>query len=99
MATGEEAKPGFDITAWWRDRHGRREGATASLSRSLTGMGDHPSGITLYASIVMGLYQRHLPERRPRRTSLLANGIAVRSWRKPPCAAPNSSIGCRASGR
>jgi crotonobetainyl-CoA:carnitine CoA-transferase CaiB-like acyl-CoA transferase len=78
--SGEEAsKPGFDITAWWA-RSGLMDGvrteATAPPARSLTGMGDHPSGISLYAGIVMGLYQRertgmgaHIG------TSLLANGI------------------------
>jgi crotonobetainyl-CoA:carnitine CoA-transferase CaiB-like acyl-CoA transferase len=77
---GEEAaKPGFDITAWWA-RSGLMDGvrteATAPPARSLTGMGDHPSGITLYASIVMGLYQRQLTGKGTRvGTSLLANGI------------------------
>jgi crotonobetainyl-CoA:carnitine CoA-transferase CaiB-like acyl-CoA transferase len=77
---GEEAaKPGFDITAWWA-RSGLMDGvrteATAPPARSLTGMGDHPSGITLYASIVMGLYQRQLTGKGTHvGTSLLANGI------------------------
>jgi crotonobetainyl-CoA:carnitine CoA-transferase CaiB-like acyl-CoA transferase len=77
---GEEAaKPGFDITAWWA-RSGLMDGvrteATAPPARSLTGMGDHPSGISLYASIVMGLYQRQLTGKGTHvGTSLLANGI------------------------
>jgi formyl-CoA transferase len=77
---GEEAaKPGFDITAWWA-RSGLMDGvrtdATAPPARSLTGMGDHPSGISLYASIVMGLYQRQLTGKGVHvGTSLLANGI------------------------
>jgi len=77
---GEEAaKPGFDITAWWA-RSGLMDGvrteATAPPARSLTGMGDHPSGISLYASIVMGLYQRQLTGKGAHvGTSLLANGI------------------------
>jgi len=55
---------------------GIRTEATAPPARSLTGMGDHPSGITLYASIVMGLYQRQLTGRGTHvGTSLLANGI------------------------
>ena len=76
---GEEAsKPGFDITAWWA-RSGLMDGvrteATAPPARSLTGMGDHPSGISLYASIVMGLYQRKLTGKGAHvGTSLLANG-------------------------
>jgi crotonobetainyl-CoA:carnitine CoA-transferase CaiB-like acyl-CoA transferase len=78
--SGEEAsKPGFDITAWWA-RSGLMDGvrteATAPPSRSLTGMGDHPSGISLYAGIVMGLYQRQLTGMGAHvGTSLLANGI------------------------
>ena len=49
---------------------------TAPPARSLTGMGDHPSGISLYASIVMALYQRHLTGKGAYvGTSLLANGI------------------------
>jgi crotonobetainyl-CoA:carnitine CoA-transferase CaiB-like acyl-CoA transferase len=77
---GEEAsKPGFDITAWWA-RSGLMDGvrteATAPPARSLTGMGDHPSGISLYAGIVMGLYQRqHTGRGAHVGTSLLANGI------------------------
>ena len=77
---GEEAsKPGFDITAWWA-RSGLMDGvrteATAPPARSLTGMGDHPSGISLYAGIVMGLYQRQLTGMGAHvGTSLLANGI------------------------
>jgi len=78
--SGEEAsKPGFDITAWWA-RSGLMDGvrteATAPPARSLTGMGDHPSGISLYAGIVMGLYQRqHTGMGAHVGTSLLANGI------------------------
>jgi crotonobetainyl-CoA:carnitine CoA-transferase CaiB-like acyl-CoA transferase len=78
--SGEEAsKPGFDITAWWA-RSGLMDGvrteATAPPARSLTGMGDHPSGISLYAGIIMGLYQRQLTGMGAHvGTSLLANGI------------------------
>src|SRR5258708_25749567 len=77
----EAAKPGFDITAWWA-RSGLMDGvrteATAPPARPLTGMGDHPSGISLYASIVMGLYQRQLTGKGAHvGTALLPNGI----WR------------------
>ncbi len=78
--SGEEAsKPGCDITAWWA-RSGLMDGvrteATAPPARSLTGMGDHPSGISLYAGIVMGLYQRQLTGMGAHvGTSLLANGV------------------------
>src|SRR6202022_4989422 len=77
---GEEAaKPGFDITAWWA-RSGMMDGvrteASAPPARSLTGMGDHPSGISLYASIVLGCYQGQFPAKAAHvATSLLANGI------------------------
>ena len=77
---GEEAnKPGFDITAWWA-RSGLMDGvrteAKAPPARPLTGMGDHPSGITLYASIVMALYQRQITGKGAYvGTSLIANGL------------------------
>lgn len=75
----EASKPGFDITAWWA-RSGLMDGvrteAAAPPARSLTGMGDHPSGISLYASIVMALYQRQVTGKGAYvGTSLLANGI------------------------
>jgi len=55
---------------------GVRTEATAPPARSLTGMGDHPSGISLYAGIIMGLYQRQLTGMGAHvGTSLLANGI------------------------
>jgi crotonobetainyl-CoA:carnitine CoA-transferase CaiB-like acyl-CoA transferase len=77
---GDEAnKPGFDMTAWWA-RSGLMDGvrtdAAAPPARALTGMGDHPSGIALYASIVMALYQRQLTGKGAHvGTSLLANGL------------------------
>jgi crotonobetainyl-CoA:carnitine CoA-transferase CaiB-like acyl-CoA transferase len=77
---GDEAsKPGFDITAWWA-RSGLMDGvrteAKAPPARPLTGMGDHPSGISLYASIVMALYQREITGKGAYvGTSLIANGI------------------------
>jgi crotonobetainyl-CoA:carnitine CoA-transferase CaiB-like acyl-CoA transferase len=77
---GEEAnKPGFDITAWWA-RSGLMDGvrteAKAPPARPLTGMGDHPSGISLYASIVMALYQRQITGKGAYvGTSLIANGL------------------------
>jgi crotonobetainyl-CoA:carnitine CoA-transferase CaiB-like acyl-CoA transferase len=77
---GQEAnKPGFDITAWWA-RSGLMDGvrtdAKAPPARPLTGMGDHPSGISLYASVVMALYQRQITGKGAYvGTSLIANGI------------------------
>jgi formyl-CoA transferase len=77
---GAEAnKPGFDITAWWARSglmDGVRSDAKAPPARPLTGMGDHPSGISLYAAIVMALYQRQITGKGAHvGTSLIANGI------------------------
>jgi crotonobetainyl-CoA:carnitine CoA-transferase CaiB-like acyl-CoA transferase len=77
---GKEAdKPAFDVTAWWA-RSGLmdlvRTETAAAPSRSVSGMGDHPSAMSLLAAILIGLYQR---ERTGEGTlvgsSLLANGI------------------------
>ena len=78
--TGAEAeKTGFDATAYWsrsglmdlvKPDHG------APPARSVAGMGDHPSAVTLFAAIATALYRR---ERTGRgglvSTSLLANGL------------------------
>jgi crotonobetainyl-CoA:carnitine CoA-transferase CaiB-like acyl-CoA transferase len=77
---GNEAnKPGFDITAWWARSglmDGVRSDAMAPPARPLTGMGDHPSGISLFAAIAMALYQRQLTGKGAHvRTSLIANGV------------------------
>ena len=75
----EAAKPGFDATAYWA-RSGLmdmvRSDASTPPARALAGMGDHPSGVSLFAAIAMALYQR---ERSGRGalvgSSLIANGI------------------------
>jgi crotonobetainyl-CoA:carnitine CoA-transferase CaiB-like acyl-CoA transferase len=75
----EAAKPGFDVTAYWA-RSGLmdlvRSDASMPPARAVAGMGDHPSGVTLFAAIMIALYQR---ERTGRGTqvgsSLLGNGI------------------------
>jgi formyl-CoA transferase len=59
---GEEAaKTGFDSTAYWA-RTGLmdmvRADAATIPSRSMPGMGDHPSATALYAAIVSALYRR-----------------------------------------
>ena len=78
--TGAEvAKPGFDATAYWA-RSGLmelvRSDASMPPARAIAGMGDHPSGVSLFAAIALALYQR---ERTGRGTqvgsSLLANGL------------------------
>ncbi len=83
--TGPEAgKTGFDSTAYWA-RSGlmdlvRADHATPP-ARSVAGLGDHPSGMSLYAAIVTALFQR---ERTGRgglvSSSLLANGLWANSF-------------------
>src|SRR5258708_25747539 len=60
--TGPEAdKPGFDSTAYWA-RSGlmdlMRANQQAEPLRPVGGLGDQPSGVTLYAAIVSALYRR-----------------------------------------
>src|SRR5690242_12102412 len=78
--TGEEAsRPGFDSTALWA-RTGLmdlvRPSPDAPPSRSLPGMGDHPTGMSLFGAIMAALYQRERTGRGAMvSTSLLANGL------------------------
>jgi crotonobetainyl-CoA:carnitine CoA-transferase CaiB-like acyl-CoA transferase len=75
----EAAKPGFDMTAWWARTglmDGVRTDAEAAPARALTGMGDHPSAISLFSAIVVGLYQRERSGRGMQvGSSLIANGL------------------------
>jgi formyl-CoA transferase len=78
-AGDEAARTGFDATAYWA-RTGLMDMVRASAdtepSRSMPGMGDHPTATGLYAAIVTALYRR---ERTGRggvaQTSLLQNGL------------------------
>lgn len=78
--TGDEAaKPGFDATAYWA-RSGLmdlvRSDANTSPARAVAGMGDHPSGVSLFAALMIALYQREKTGRGTQvGSSLLANGI------------------------
>ena len=78
--TGEEAsKPGFDSIALWA-RTGLMDLVRASPdvppARSLPGMGDHPTGMSLFAAIMAGLYHRERTGRGTAvSTSLMANGL------------------------
>jgi crotonobetainyl-CoA:carnitine CoA-transferase CaiB-like acyl-CoA transferase len=78
--TGEEAsRPGFDSTALWA-RTGLmdlvRPSPDAPPSRSLPGMGDHPTGVSLFGAIMAALYQRERTGRGTMvSTSLMANGL------------------------
>ena len=78
--TGDEAsKPGFDSIALWA-RTGLmdlvRSSADVPPARSLPGMGDHPTGMSLFAAIMAGLYHRERTGRGTTvATSLMANGL------------------------
>ena len=78
--TGAEAnKPGFDSNAWWA-RSGlmdiMRSEASAAPARSVPGMGDHPSAMSLYGAIVTALYRRERTGKGAQvHSSLMANGI------------------------
>lgn len=69
---------GFDGVAWWA-RTGlmdmvRARGVTPG--GSVPGMGDHPTAVTLYASILMALMRRERTGKGSKvHTSLLANGL------------------------
>ena len=75
----EAGKTGFDSTAYWA-RSGLMDLVKADHgavpARSVSGMGDHPSAVALYAAIVTALLRR---ERTGRgglvSSSLLANGV------------------------
>ena len=79
---GEEAsRPGFDSTALWA-RTGLmdlvRPSPDAAPSRSLPGMGDHPTGMSLFGAIMAALYRRERTGKGALvSTSLMANGRLV----------------------
>jgi formyl-CoA transferase len=78
-AGDEAAKSGFDSTAYWA-RTGMMDMVRAdehtTPSRSMPGMGDHPSGTSLFAAIVMALYRREKTGQGGLvRSSLLQNGL------------------------
>jgi crotonobetainyl-CoA:carnitine CoA-transferase CaiB-like acyl-CoA transferase len=86
---GEEAaKTGFDSTAYWA-RTGLmdmvRANAETVPSRSMPGMGDHPSATGLYAAIVTALYRREktglggVVKSSLLQNGLWANGCAVQT--------------------
>jgi formyl-CoA transferase len=77
---GEEAsRTGYDATALWA-RTGLMDlvkpAPDAPPSRALPGMGDHPTGVSLFAAIMAGLYRRERTGQGSMvSTSLLANGL------------------------
>ena len=82
--TGAEAeKTGFDSTAYWA-RSGLMDivkpDHTAPPARSVAGMGDHPSAMTLFAAVTTALYRRERTGLGGLVTSsLLANGLWANS--------------------
>lgn len=70
-------QPGYDMTAWWA-RSGlmdliRQSGNEPALS--VGGMGDHPSSVSLFAAILLALYERtRTGAGTTVSTSLIANG-------------------------
>ena len=77
---GDEApRTGFDSTALWA-RTGLMDLAKPSPdsppARSLPGMGDHPTGVSLFAAIMTALYRRERTGQGTMvSTSLMANGL------------------------
>ncbi len=77
---GEEAgRTGFNSTAYWA-RTGLMDMVRATVdtepSRSVPGMGDHPSATALYAAIVTALYRREKTGKGGvAQSSLLQNGL------------------------
>ena len=77
---GDEAPlTGFDATALWA-RTGLMDlvkpSPDSAPARSLPGMGDHPTGVSLFAAIMTALYRRERTGRGSMvSTSLMANGL------------------------
>lgn len=70
---------GYDATALWA-RAGLMDlvkpSPDSAPARALPGMGDHPTGVSLFAAIMTGLYRRERTGRGSMvSTSLLANGL------------------------
>jgi len=78
----DAGKPAFDQTAFWA-----RSGLMAMLhnadgepTKAPTGMGDHPTGSSLFGAIMMALFNRERTGEGARvSTSLLANGLWANS--------------------
>ena len=78
---GEEGpdrdREAFDLVAYWNRsgmmNHMRHQGVEPV--QAIAGMGDHPTAVAMYASIVTALLQRERTVGTMVHTSLLANGI------------------------
>jgi crotonobetainyl-CoA:carnitine CoA-transferase CaiB-like acyl-CoA transferase len=90
---GDEAdQPGYDVTAYWA-RSGMMSAmhnADADPAPSAPGFGDHPTSMTLFGGIMLGLYQRERTGKGMNllTTSLMANGAWANS-----CAIQGALIG------
>jgi crotonobetainyl-CoA:carnitine CoA-transferase CaiB-like acyl-CoA transferase len=74
----EAARSGFDSTSYWA-RSGLQDMVKPSPdsppARSMPGMGDHPTSISLFGAIMLALYRRQTTGKGGRvATSLMANG-------------------------
>jgi formyl-CoA transferase len=72
-------KPGYDATAYWA-RSGLMAGmhnADAEPTQSPAGFGDHPTAVTLFAAIMLALYQR---ERTGKGGKVSTSLIACGAW-------------------
>jgi formyl-CoA transferase len=77
--TGDDVdEPGYDQTAYWA-RSGlmyTMYNADGEPCRAPTGFGDHPTAMTLFAGIMLGLFQRQTSGKGIKvATSLMANGV------------------------
>ena len=74
----EQDREGFDLVAYWA-RSGLMDlvrQPNATPNQSLPGMGDHPTAVALYASIVTALLRRERTGKGSKvHTSLLGNGL------------------------
>ncbi len=74
----EKDREGFDLVAYW-SRSGLMDlvrTEDAKPAPSIPGMGDHPTGVSLYAAIVTALFQRERTGHGSMvHTSLIANGM------------------------
>jgi len=75
----ESAKTGFDSTAYWARSglmHMVKSDPLGTPARSLPGQGDHPTGVSLFGAIMLGLYDRQRTGKGGKvHTSLIANGL------------------------
>ena len=77
LAGDDANQPGYDITAYWArsGMMGSMHNGDAEPAQSTAGFGDHPTSMTLFGGIMLGLYQRERTGKGMNlTTSLMANG-------------------------